>query len=227
MFILNGSNYTDGKAVMRNSSGEIVAGGILRIYSEGALVASCTIGLDGSSEFSVIPGVLYVFEIYDAHGVLVSVLDPVMYEQIGGGEGGGDDSLVGRIGSLERGLASESAVREQADYAAAVKLAEANSRIAANEERIVEESIARENSCSDLESSIESETTARENADGEIITSLEDETTARRLNDELLEQQIAEVSVQTDWNEDDSGSMAYLKNRPSKISNLEIDALFI
>lgn len=227
MFILNGSNYTDGKAVMRDFSGEIVAGGMLRIYSEGALVDSCTIGLDGSSEFSVVPGVLYVFEIYDAHGVLVSVLDPVMYEQIGGGEGGGDDSLVGRIGSLERGLASESAVREQADYATAVKLADANSRIAANEERIVEESIARENSCSDLESSIESETISRENADAEIITSLEDETTARRLNDELLQQQIEEVAVQTDWEQDNATALDYLKNKPTSITTAEIEALFI
>ena len=135
MFILNGSNYTDGKAVMRDSSGEIVAGGTLRIYSEGVLVSSSTISPDGSSEFSVIPGVLYVFEIYDAHGVLVSVLDPVMYEQIGGGDGGGDDSLVGRIESLERGLASESAVREQADHAAAVMVEEGLANEAAARER--------------------------------------------------------------------------------------------
>lgn len=74
---------------------------------------------------------------------------------------------------------------------------------------------------------IATEISDRTDADSEIITSLEDETTARRLNDELLEQQIAEVSVQTDWNEDNSQSLAYLKNRPSAISNLEIDALFI
>lgn len=74
---------------------------------------------------------------------------------------------------------------------------------------------------------IVTERTERTDADAEIITSLEDETTARRLNDELLQQQIEEVSVQTDWNEDDAGSMAYLKNKPVAISELEIDALFI
>lgn len=79
----------------------------------------------------------------------------------------------------------------------------------------------------DIRQAIADEATARDEADGEIITSLEDETTARRLNDELLEQQIAEVAVQTDWDEDDSQSMAFLKNRPAAISELEINALFI
>ena len=74
---------------------------------------------------------------------------------------------------------------------------------------------------------IAAEVENRTDADAEIITSLEDETTARRLNDELLAQQIDEVAVQTDWNEDDSNSLAFLKNRPSAISNLEIEALFI
>ncbi|MBR6448343.1 MAG: hypothetical protein IKS96_07330 [Fibrobacter sp.] len=74
---------------------------------------------------------------------------------------------------------------------------------------------------------IDTEVENRTDADAEIITSLEDETTARRLNDELLEQQIAEVAVQTDWNENDSQSLAYLKNHPLAISNLEIEALFI
>lgn len=74
---------------------------------------------------------------------------------------------------------------------------------------------------------IATEVENRTDADAEIITSLEDETTARRVNDDLLEQQIAEVAVQTDWNEDDSQSLAYLKNHPLAISNLEIEALFI
>lgn len=74
---------------------------------------------------------------------------------------------------------------------------------------------------------IAAEVENRSDADAEIITSLEDETTARRLNDELLAQQIEDVAVQTDWNEDNSQSLAFLKNRPSAISNLEIDALFI
>lgn len=67
----------------------------------------------------------------------------------------------------------------------------------------------------------------RTDADAEIITSLEDETTARMVNDELLQQQIEEVAVQTDWNQDDSMAMDYLKNRPAPITTAEIDALFI
>lgn len=74
---------------------------------------------------------------------------------------------------------------------------------------------------------IATEITDRTDADAEIITSLEDETTARRLNDEMLAQQIEDVAVQTDWNEDNSQSLAYLKNHPTAISNLEIEALFI
>lgn len=79
----------------------------------------------------------------------------------------------------------------------------------------------------DNASAISTEITDRTDADAEIITSLEDETTARRLGDELLAQQIEDVAVQTDWNEDNSQSLAYLKNHPTAISNLEIEALFI
>lgn len=79
----------------------------------------------------------------------------------------------------------------------------------------------------DNAAAIAEEAVEREESDAEIINSLEDETYARRINDALLEQQIAEVAVQTDWNEDDSNSMAYLKNKPIAISELEIDALFI
>ena len=74
---------------------------------------------------------------------------------------------------------------------------------------------------------IATEITDRTDADAEIITSLEDETTARRLGDDLLQQQIEEVSVQTNWDEDDSSSLAYLQNRPAPITTAEIDALFI
>lgn len=74
---------------------------------------------------------------------------------------------------------------------------------------------------------IAAEVENRTDADAEIITSLEDETTARRLGDELLQQQIEEVAVQTNWDEDDSSSLAYLQNRPAPITTAEIDALFI
>lgn len=74
---------------------------------------------------------------------------------------------------------------------------------------------------------IVTERTERTDADAEIITSLEDETTARRLNDELLQQQIEEVSVQTDWDQDDNTALDYLKNKPIIITDAEIEALFI
>lgn len=74
---------------------------------------------------------------------------------------------------------------------------------------------------------IVTERTERTDADAEIITSLEDETTARRLNDELLQQQIEEVAVQTDWEQDDSMALDYLKNKPTTITDAEIEALFI
>lgn len=79
----------------------------------------------------------------------------------------------------------------------------------------------------DLRTALSDEITDRTDADAEIITSLEDETTARRLNDELLQQQIQEVAVQTDWNQDDSFALDYLKNRPTAITNAEIENLFI
>lgn len=74
---------------------------------------------------------------------------------------------------------------------------------------------------------IVTERTERTDADAEIITSLEDETTARRLNDELLQQQIEEVAVQTDWEQDDNTALDYLKNKPTTITDAEIEALFI
>ena len=79
----------------------------------------------------------------------------------------------------------------------------------------------------DIRQAISDEATARDSADDEIIESLEDETTARKLNDELLSQQIQEVAVQTDWEEDDPLKLEFLKNKPSPISTLEIDALFV
>lgn len=71
------------------------------------------------------------------------------------------------------------------------------------------------------------EAAARADADEEIITSLEDETAARRVNDELLQQQIEAVAVQTDWEQDDVMALDYLKNKPTTITDAEIEALFI
>lgn len=71
------------------------------------------------------------------------------------------------------------------------------------------------------------EAASRADADVEIITSLEDETTARRVNDELLQQQIEAVAVQTDWEQDDVRALDYLKNKPTNITDAEIEALFI
>lgn len=64
-------------------------------------------------------------------------------------------------------------------------------------------------------------------AEAEILTSLEDEKTALRGNDELLQQQIADVAVQTDWEQDDVMALDYLKNKPTTITDAEIKALFI
>lgn len=74
---------------------------------------------------------------------------------------------------------------------------------------------------------IATEISDRTDADAEIITSLEDETTARRVNDELLQQQIEDVAVQTDWEQDDAMALDYLKNKPTTITDTEIEALFI
>jgi len=79
----------------------------------------------------------------------------------------------------------------------------------------------------DNSDAIVTERTERTDADAEIITSLEDETDARRLNDELLQQQIEEVAVQTDWEQDDAMALDYLKNKPTTITDAEIEALFI
>lgn len=80
---------------------------------------------------------------------------------------------------------------------------------------------------SDIRDGLATEITDREGADAEIITSLEDETTARRLGDELLQQQIDEVAVQTDWEQGDATKLDYLKNKPIPITQADIDALFI
>lgn len=74
---------------------------------------------------------------------------------------------------------------------------------------------------------IATEISDRTDEDAEIITSLEDEKTARRVNDELLQQQIEVVAVQTDWDQDDALSLDYLKNKPTTITDAEIEALFI
>lgn len=56
---------------------------------------------------------------------------------------------------------------------------------------------------------------------------LSTEATIRSSADTNLQQQIEEVAVQTNWDEDDSSSLAYLQNRPAPITTAEIDALFI
>lgn len=78
-----------------------------------------------------------------------------------------------------------------------------------------------------VNAAIATEISDRTDADAEIITSLEDETTARRVNDELLQQQIEDVAVQTDWEQDDSMAIDYLKNKPTTITDADIEALFI
>ena len=84
-----------------------------------------------------------------------------------------------------------------------------------------------ENRLSTVERDVDEERTERTEADTKIKSSLEAETTARLINDELLQEQINEVAVQTDWNQDDDRAMDYLKNRPTAITDAEIEALFI
>ena len=53
------------------------------------------------------------------------------------------------------------------------------------------------------------------------------EISERLVNDELLQQQIEDVAVQTDWEQDDVMALDYLKNKPTTITDAEIEALFI
>ena len=138
MFLLNGSNYTDGKATMRSADGSVVHGGSLRIYRDGTQISEATIGQDGKASFDVVPGTLYVFEVYDSDGTLVSVLDPVLYERLEGGDGGsqGDDGLMERVAALEAGLADERAARSDADYAASLRIGDCEEQMNDNSRRI-------------------------------------------------------------------------------------------
>lgn len=54
-----------------------------------------------------------------------------------------------------------------------------------------------------------------------------DEATERQVNDELLAMQIEEASAQTDWDQGDASKIDYLKNKPTPITEADIDALFI
>ena len=79
----------------------------------------------------------------------------------------------------------------------------------------------------ELAAAVAAEASLRNGADAEIINSLEDETTARRLGDELLAMQIEEASAQTDWDQGDASKKDYLKNKPTPITEADINALFI
>lgn len=73
----------------------------------------------------------------------------------------------------------------------------------------------------------ESEKKDREESESNLKKAIEDEAAARQIEDELIRLDIAAAAVNTDWNEENEKSLAYLKNKPSPISDLEIDALFI
>ena len=178
MFILNGSNYTDGKATMRSADGSVVHGGTLKIYAGGSQVSSSSIGTDGKASFDVEPGTLYVFEIYDSNGVLVSVLDPVLYELLDGGDGGGgqggDDSLSERVDALEAGLAEEKILRSDADYAASMRIDANAEKITENTRRIVVEAAQRTYADAGLQNSITEEASTRASADEDLAQQIED-----------------------------------------------------
>ena len=240
MFILNDTNYSDGKATFYDNAGYAVNGGTLRIYRGDTLVSSHSVDASGSASFSIDSGVFYRFEIVSSSGELVSVLDPVLYEALSGEDPGSHGEDYGdRINELERKLDSEASTRASADNSLKEGVNDVRDSVDQLSIFLSEERSARESADAAHEGRHDNphEVTAHQvgaytkqetdAADAEIITSLEDETAARRINDELLAQQIEDVAVQTDWNEDNSQSLAFLKNRPSAISNLEIEALFI
>lgn len=92
---------------------------------------------------------------------------------------------------------------------------------------IKKESDARELYDSQLRESIE----ALEEKSGEYVTGEEVSEAIAAEADARIQEDIAinariDMIPQTDWDEEDEGSMAYLQNHPTPISDLDIEALF-
>lgn len=133
MFILNETNYSDGKATFYDNAGTVVEGGTLKIFSPDDSVAEYAIDQTGVASFSIERMILYRFEIYSADGELVSVLDPVMYESVesSGMEGGESVEDYGeRIGDLERALNRETDARKRSDDGIRSSIADVNADVA-------------------------------------------------------------------------------------------------
>lgn len=92
---------------------------------------------------------------------------------------------------------------------------------------IKKESDARELYDTQLRESIE----ALEEKTGDFVTGEEVSAAISAEADARIQEDIAinariDMIPQTDWNEEDEGSMAYLQNHPTPISDLDIEALF-
>lgn len=92
---------------------------------------------------------------------------------------------------------------------------------------IKKESDAREFYDSQLRESIE----ALEEKTGDFVTGEEVSAAVSAEADARIQEDIAlnariDTIPQTDWDEEDEGSMAYLQNHPTPISDLDIEALF-
>lgn len=92
---------------------------------------------------------------------------------------------------------------------------------------IKKESDARELYDSQLRESIE----ALEEKTGDFVTGEEVSAAISAEADARIQEDIAinariDMIPQTDWDEEDEGSMAYLQNHPTPISDLDIEALF-
>lgn len=77
-----------------------------------------------------------------------------------------------------------------------------------------------------IDSALDTESTHP--VENRVITgALEDEATERQIADGLLQGQIEEVAKQTDWDQGDASKIDYLKNKPTPITEADINALFI
>lgn len=185
-------------------------------YRNDGTVATMPLVVFGTSGF-VFAGVLPDTML---HAFTVTMNGPVSYSSYAIGGGGGVTPEY-----VDNAVAQEAGERAAADADLQWQIDNIHIDVPIDSELDLDSTNPVENRA--VTAALNDEIAGRTDADAEIITSLEDETLARQLGDELLAQQIEDVAVQTDWNEDNSQSMAFLKNRPSAISNLEIDALFI
>lgn len=158
------------------------------------------------------------FVIYDdGNWSIVSDLDPSYYDEI--------KELEYAIEKVEKGLDNHSKDTSNPHQVTASQIG-AYTKEDVNAE-IKKESDARELYDAQLRESIE----ALEKKTGEYVTGDEVSAAVAAEADARIQEDIAinariDMIPQTDWNETDVGSMAYLANHPTPISELDIEALF-